>query len=152
MKKYILVLLLFIFAFGQGTAQEKSKQDYIKSLKIAFLTDNLNLTTDEAQKFWPVYNNYQDRKYTEVYKEYKEIKHMLRDEDFGDVSQTQASNILDRLIQIKKNKLELEKGLIDDLSDIMPSTKILYLKKLEDDFNHKLLEKLKKEYSGKEKE
>lgn len=152
MKKYVLVLLLFSFAFGQGVAQQKSKRDYIKSLKIAFLTDNLNLTTDEAQKFWPVYNKYEDRKYTEVYKEYKEIKHLLQDEDFGDVSQTQASNILDRLIQIKKNKLELEKGLINDLSDIMPSTKILYLKKLEDDFNHELLEKLKKEYSGKEKE
>lgn len=152
MKKYILVLLLFTFAFGQGAAQQKSKRDYIKSLKIAFLTDNLNLTTDEAQKFWPVYNKYEDRKYTEVYKEYKEIKHLLQDEDFGDVSQTQASNILDRLIQIKKNKLELEKGLINDLSGIMPSTKILYLKKLEDDFNHELLEKLKKEYSGKGKE
>lgn len=150
MKKYLLVLLLFTFVLGQGTAQKKSKQDYIKSLKIAFITDNLNLSTDEAQKFWPIYNNYEDRKYTEVYKEYKEIKHLLRDKEFGDFSQEQATRILDRYIQTKKKRLELEKGLVNDLSNIMPSTKILYLKKLEDDFNHKLLEKLKKEYHNKE--
>src|SRR5690606_27447016 len=151
MKKYILILLLFIFAFGQGMAQEKNKRDYIKSLKIAFITENLNLTTDEAQRFWPVYNNYEDQRYLQVYKEYKEIKHLLRDKEFGDVSETQASRTLDRLITIKKNSLELEKKLFDDLSDFIPSTKILYLKKLEDDFNHKLLEKLKKEYHSKEK-
>lgn len=150
MKKYILILLLFIFAFGQGMAQEKNKRDYIKSLKIAFITENLNLTTDEAQRFWPVYNNYEDQRYLQVYKEYKEIKHLLRDKEFGDVSETQASRTLDRLITIKKNSLELEKKLFDDLSDFIPSTKILYLKKLEDDFNHKLLEKLKKEYHSKE--
>ncbi|WP_417360980.1 hypothetical protein [Galbibacter sp.] len=150
MKKYILILLLFIFAFGHGLAQKKNKRDYIKSLKIAFITDNLNLTTDEAQKFWPVYNNYEDNRYTQVYKEYKEIKHLLRDKEFGEVSNAQASKTLDRLITIKKNSLELEKRLFDDLSNFMPSTKILYLKKLEDDFNHKLLEKLKKEYHNKE--
>lgn len=150
MKKYILVLLLFIFAFGQGIAQKKSKRDYIKSLKIAFMTDNLQLTTDEAQKFWPVYNYYEDHKYTEVYREYKGIKHLLRDKEYGDVSEAEAKKALDKLIAIKKRSLELEKKLFDDLSDIMPSTKILYLKKLEDDFNHKLLEKLKKEYHNKE--
>jgi hypothetical protein len=152
MKRCLLVLLLFTFALGQGTAQKKSKRDYIKSLKIAFMTDNLNLTTDEAQKFWPIYNNYEDRKYTQIYKEYKEIKHLLRDKKVEDFSKEKATQILDRYIQIKKNRLELEKGLIRDLSDIMPSTKILYLKKLEDDFNHELLEKLKKEYHNKEKE
>lgn len=151
MKKYILLLLLFVFAFGQGMAQKKSKRDYIKSLKIAFITDNLNLTTEEAQKFWPIYNSYEDHKYTEVYKEYKGIKHLLRDNEFGEVSEAQAKKTLEQLITIKKKSLELEKKLFEDLSDIMPSTKILYLKKLEDDFNHKLLEKLKKEYHNKEK-
>ncbi|EKF54130.1 hypothetical protein I215_14079 [Galbibacter marinus] len=150
MKKYILVLLLLVFVIGQGMAQKKTKRDYIKSLKIAFMTDNLNLTTEEAQKFWPIYNNYEDHKYAEVYKEYKGIKHLLRDKEFGDVSEAQAKRTLEKLIDIKKNSLELEKKLFDDLSDIMPSTKILYLKKLEDDFNHKLLEKLKKEYHNKE--
>lgn len=151
MKKYILLLLLAIFAFGQGTAQKKSKRDYIKSLKIAFLTENLDLTTEEAQKFWPVYNNYEERKYTEIYREYKGIKHTLKDKEFSAVSETEATKILDKLIQIDQDKLELEKALINDLTRIIPATKILYLKKLEDDFNHKLLDKLKKEYHNKEK-
>lgn len=151
MKKYILLLLLAIFAFGQSTAQKKSKRDYIKSLKIAFLTENLDLTTLEAQEFWPVYNNYEERKYTEVYREYKEIKHSLRDKGFGEVSEARATVILDKFIRLEQNKLDLEKGLIKDLSSIIPATKILYLKKLEDDFNHKLLDKLKKEYHNEEK-
>lgn len=64
MKKFYLILSFVCFAVivnAQDTApeiSEKKKQD-IEALKVAFISKELELTPDEAQKFWPVYNQYE---------------------------------------------------------------------------------------------
>ena len=62
MKKYLLILLFVISgSFSILKAQvpdEETRAEKIQSLKIAFITQKLQLTPDEAQKFWPVYNQY----------------------------------------------------------------------------------------------
>ena len=60
MKKYLLIISVFFgslsFAYAQnGNGQRAEK---IQELKIAFITQKLNLTPAEAEKFWPVYNEY----------------------------------------------------------------------------------------------
>ena len=60
MKKYILILFVILGSFSGIKAQDvnESKAERIQALKIAFITQKLQLTADEAQKFWPVYNQY----------------------------------------------------------------------------------------------
>ncbi len=50
-----------IIANAQDAAPDVSekKQQDIQALKAAFITKELDLTPDEAQKFWPVYNQYE---------------------------------------------------------------------------------------------
>jgi hypothetical protein len=55
MKKYLLILFTMLGALSQVKAQDGEK---IQALKIAFITQKLQLTPEEAQKFWPVYNQY----------------------------------------------------------------------------------------------
>jgi hypothetical protein len=55
MKKYLLIFFILLVSLSQIKAQDGEK---IQSLKIAFITQKLQLTPDEAQKFWPVYNQY----------------------------------------------------------------------------------------------
>ena len=55
MKKYLLILFVMLGFLSQIKAQNGEK---IQALKIAFITQKLQLTPDEAQKFWPVYNQY----------------------------------------------------------------------------------------------
>jgi hypothetical protein len=63
MKKFILII---IFAFGSfcfAKAQDGDggkRGEKIQALKIAFITQKLGLTAEEAQRFWPVYNQYQN--------------------------------------------------------------------------------------------
>ncbi|MGH2566044.1 MAG: hypothetical protein ACRDE8_00835 [Ginsengibacter sp.] len=57
MKKYLLILFIMLGSLSQIKAQEPSGEK-IQSLKIAFITQKLQLTPEEAQKFWPVYNEY----------------------------------------------------------------------------------------------
>jgi hypothetical protein len=62
MKKFYLLLLLvsvtaFVKAQDEAVNTEK-KQQGIDALKVAFISRELDLTPDEAQKFWPIYNQY----------------------------------------------------------------------------------------------
>ena len=60
MKKYILILFVILGSFSGIKAQDgdESKAERIQALKIAFITQKLQLTAGEAEKFWPVYNQY----------------------------------------------------------------------------------------------
>jgi len=63
MKKMIFLLLLLPGISSLGFAQQGDGPKpgrNIQALKIAFVTKQLALSTDEAQKFWPVYYNYVD--------------------------------------------------------------------------------------------
>ena len=73
MKRFILYVLLSfpLISFaqqGQGQGQGQGmgpgggmgREGRLKSLEIAYLTRELNITPAEAEKFWPVYNKYQD--------------------------------------------------------------------------------------------
>lgn len=60
MKNFILILTLFLGIGLQSHAQDDDKKDggRIQALKIAYITKKLNLSPEEAQKFWPIYNQY----------------------------------------------------------------------------------------------
>lgn len=61
MKKLYLILAFMGIAFfvkAQDDNGGTKKQQDIEALKVAFISKELNLTPEEAQKFWPVYNQY----------------------------------------------------------------------------------------------
>jgi hypothetical protein len=61
MKNFLLILLFFLGVAGVSVAQDddqKEEHSRVAALKIAYLTEKLKLSTEEAQKFWPIYNQY----------------------------------------------------------------------------------------------
>lgn len=64
MKKYILLLTLLLGSVSMAFAQDQpgddlTKQEKIKALYVAYVTQQLALTPDEAQKFWPVHTQFE---------------------------------------------------------------------------------------------
>src|ERR1035438_10239486 len=61
MKRYLLILFLIMGHIAILKAQEPNdpRVEKVQSLKIAFITQKLQLTPEEAQRFWPVYDQYQ---------------------------------------------------------------------------------------------
>lgn len=57
---FISILFLFTISFTAYSQNENNKPDgsRLEALKIAYLTKKLNLTPEEAQRFWPIYNKY----------------------------------------------------------------------------------------------
>ena len=76
MKKFTLILFFFTGTFLCAHAQEDEakKAEKIQALKIAFITQKLELTSDEAQKFWPIYSQYEN-----------DMKQLLLDKKNADV-------------------------------------------------------------------
>src|SRR5215213_4276039 len=63
MKRIILLISMFVWSAGLVLAQEGGEQHEggkLQAYQIAFLTKKLNLTPEEAQRFWPVFNRYED--------------------------------------------------------------------------------------------
>lgn len=121
MKKYLL-LIFTLCSFLMVNAQKRGgggDGEKIQALKIAFITQKLDLTTEEAQKFWPVYNQYDD-----------EVKDLKRKNN-GDVIERD-----EKLLSIKKKyKVQFEKILGAD------RTNKLY--NLEAEFRNVLIKQLK---------
>ncbi len=62
MKKIVLLTTMILFGCGGMLyAQDQpdtKEQEKIRALEIAFISRKLNLTENEAQRFWPIYNEY----------------------------------------------------------------------------------------------
>lgn len=62
MKKYLLLFLMLIGSISivRSQNQPNPKSEKIQALKIAFITQKLQLTRLEAERFWPIYNEYEN--------------------------------------------------------------------------------------------
>lgn len=143
--KKIIIILFFISA---GLFAQPDRHEKIRTLKIAYITQELSLTSSEAEKFWPIYNAH-DSKINELRRsERHDIGPKLRD-GFDTLSNEDANALIDKWLQIESETLELRQGLVLNLRKVLPPKKILLLRKAEDDFKRKLLERYKGKQRGK---
>ena len=142
MKKILLILILTLSI--SSFAQNKDRQERIKALKIAFITERLQLTKTEAQKFWPIYNAFD----SENQKMRRETMGKFRKVDFESMSDQEAENHLEDLMATDKRKHELKQEFVKDLLKVLPAKKIILLKASEDAFNRRMMEQFKKRRQG----
>jgi Spy/CpxP family protein refolding chaperone len=142
--KRLLPILLFLITtsiFAQQNRGDRHKK--IKVLKIAFITEKLDLTEDEAQKFWPIYNAFDERTSKIKFQDIRKIRYELR-RDIETLSEEKANNLLNIFIEAE-NKLHNEKvQLVEKLRNVISAKKIILLKSAEEDFNKKMLEQYQK--------
>lgn len=115
----------------------QERKDKIKSLKIAFITQKLALTSEEAEKFWPVYNKYDDKIMA-----LKESQMKLR-LDKRNSSDEDALKKIEEAEAIESEVMLLKKKMRAELIPIITAEKVVTLERLEHEFHRKILEKLK---------
>jgi len=145
MKKIFLLFTFIFFSITSYAQQANTKQDNkgkekIRAIKIAYLTEKLDLTTSEAEKFWPLFNEYHKDRRELFHFEKKELK---TNYNVNEVSNSEADKILKKIFDCRdqrhQNKIEFNKK----LHEILPPKKILILEITEREFNKKLMQKLK---------
>lgn len=137
MRTIILIALLFTTTFY---GQQKER---IKALKATHISNALNLTSAEAEKFWPIYNAHGEKQFDLRKKERREI-FMIVKGDVEGLSDDEANILIEKGINFKSTELQYYKELVANLRGVIPPHKILKLRRAEEEFKRKLLEKLKK--------
>jgi hypothetical protein len=146
--KFLLpFLLLFVstVSFSQGFRGKKEK---VKALKVAYITDELNLTTEEAQRFWPIYNAFDDKQAELRHEKMKAILDRFEPGSVEKLSEKDASSLLVQMEIIEETLFALRKKFIKELQSVLPAKKIIRLKKAEDDFNRQLLRQMRDNRRG----
>jgi hypothetical protein len=115
------------------------KKEQIASLRVAFITKELNLSSKEAQLFWPVYNEYQD-KLEALRKSRRKENKKIAPETMTD---QEAEMFIDSESDFKVNEANLQKQYYQRFKQSLPVKKVALLIKAEDDFKRELLKQLK---------
>lgn len=139
--KNILPIILFFVTFSFYAQSDKTdeKREKIKAYKVSFLTTELELTSTEAEKFWPIYNAYDDKQYELRHEKMKTYLRKLDDDNISSMSEKEAASLLSQIESTDKELYLLRDRHNTNLKKILSAKKILKLKKSEDDFNRKLL-------------
>ena len=131
---------------GAGAAQAQQKfddswKDKVMSEKIAFLTVELNITPEEAQTFWPVYNKVEkelDQARFEVMKSYK----ALADAIDANKPSKEISILLDKYLQAKTTQDKLDSATANTYKTVLPVEKVAKLYVAEEKFRRQYITKL----------
>jgi Spy/CpxP family protein refolding chaperone len=136
-KNLLIVFTLLISVSFFAQRKDGDKRSQIKSLKVAYITTELNLTTDESSKFWPIFNAYENKQRTLRKENMLLYKSKSQAEE---ISEKEASNLITQMESLDAELYELKKKFISNLKDILPAVKIIKLKQVEDEFTRKLLQ------------
>lgn len=132
-----ILVLIFMLSSALFYGQRNVDKEQIKTLKIAFLTEKLNLSTKEAQSFWPIYNSYEESKDKLRDKGYNEIRSKIKDAD--QLSENQAAELIKKVIQHENEENKIFEDFSSKVTKVISSKKMLILLRSEDEFKRQLI-------------
>ncbi|MEO6894350.1 MAG: hypothetical protein ABI136_04890 [Ginsengibacter sp.] len=120
MKRYLLIIIVTFGCISLTMAQKENGREKIQALKVAFISQKLHLTPSEAEKFWPVYNQYDG-----------EIRQLRSTKKNGDV------------LDNEQKVLDIRKKYKPSFEKILGSARLNDLYNAERDFRNVLIQRLK---------
>lgn len=137
------LLLAPLFSTAQdddGPMIPEERKQEIKAQRAAFLTQRLDLSPEESQKFWPVYNQY-DKEMEAVRQEQRAFRKGLRDDT--DVSEAEANTAIEKDLAARQKELDIRKHYAAEFKRTLGAVKTLKLARAEHDFNRELIKRVR---------
>ena len=132
MKKYILITLILLLSLSVFAQRKHEK---IHSLKIAFITEQLDLTEKEAQEFWAVYNAH-NKSFRHKFHQMRDIRRDIKS-NLNTLTDEKALELMDKLDDIEAKLYQERVEVSKKLRAILPPSKLIKLKIAEEDFKKK---------------
>ncbi len=134
----LVCLPLMSFSQEDKKAEYQKKREEIKVQKVAFITEKVNFTPEEAQVFWPLYNELEAKK-SELTKEFWQLRKSMKDANKMDYEKLNDANL-----NLELKKAELDKEYYLKFKKILSAEKIYNLYKAEKDFQKELLGRIQR--------
>lgn len=139
-----LILFLSLSVFAQRDWEKKRER--METQKIAFITNSIDLTSKEAQQFWPIYNS-QMKKVESLRKERHQISEEIN-QNISHLSEKEIEQKIIHLFEIETEELALKKVHFSEIKQVIGSRKFAQLRKAEMQFKKELLKKIKGHKGG----
>jgi len=136
------LLLSAVLCYGQ----HNQNHEKIKSLKVAFITEKLDLSSKEAQAFWPIYNDYEEKREALRRKERTEIRAKIK--DANSLSEKEAKLLLEKYISFEDEEEKLDKAFLTQINKVITAKKTLLLLRSEEEFKRQLIRQYRHKKSG----
>jgi hypothetical protein len=140
MKRYTIYLMLLFSVLS--FAQNNRKIEKIKAIQVAFISNKLDLTPEEAQKFWPIFNQFSDKQFDLKFKR-KMLLMKMNPESATPISDSEMTKLLADSENLETEIQNNRSRLIKDLQGVISPQKIFMLKQLEEEFKKTLLKQFK---------
>jgi hypothetical protein len=135
MKRFFFIVLIFNTFFASAQPQDGAIAERVKALRAEVYTRVLNLTSEEAEKFWPIFNEYSTSR--------ENLQKQLKSEaDLDGMTDEEVEEYVKKHFEIRQKELDLEKDLVQKLRKVLPIRKIAKLPQAEREFRESLLKRL----------
>lgn len=140
----IFTVLLSLHGFAQGNA---GKKEALEAMKVAFITQKLNLTPEEAQVFWPIYNQYETE--LDALRKKRKDEKMSAMDDASKISDKEIEKLVDGEIIFRQQELDVIKKYHAQFKKILPVKKVALLYKAQEDYKKELLKQIQEKARNK---
>ena len=137
----IPLLLMYSITLAQPGKGWEEKKEQIETMKIAFITQKLDLTKEEAQKFWPVYNEYRDA--LDALRKERREKSRSFNGNFDELSEKELTEMADNQIVYRQRELDLMKKYHAEFKGVLPIKKVAMLYRAEEEFRAQMIREMK---------
>lgn len=135
--KYVAILL-FIFSLTPSFAQSDEAMKKIQSARIALITERLDLSPEQAEKFWPIYNQYSKERMALR----KEMQQTRRGMDKNNLSDEESKVLMQKSMELREKELRVDQDYSQKFQKVITAQQIVKLRGAEDDFNRMLRDRL----------
>ena len=138
---FALLLLIIGAASTTANAQRRSEEEIkkIQDAKVAIITNRLNLTPEQSTGFWPMYNEYSQKR-REIHRAQRKIINDKKAEGQNDEA---VLNNLKEVQELRQKELDLEKEYQNKFLRVITASQVIELYKAERTFNDMLIQRLK---------
>jgi hypothetical protein len=138
---FTVALLLHTPAHAQltgRTGQGSRRVTQLDNAKIAFITSRVSLTQDQAQRFWPLYNEFTGKR-----RELNRTTRLLRrDAANPSLSDAQLRDSFRQEFALRQDQLNLDKEYFDKLQKVLTLRQVTQLYEAERDFTKEVLKRV----------
>lgn len=120
--------------------RHEERGEKVKTWKIAFITEKLDLTPDEAQKFWPVYNEYEN-KLEDLRKKRRQERRSAK-ENIDEMTDKEVEAMVDSEMTFRQKELDLQKEYHGKFKSVLPVRKVGKLYAAEEQFRMEIIKKI----------
>lgn len=130
--------LIFALCAGNALAQRPTQNidpEKLQAARIAFITSRIDLKPEQAEKFWPIFNQYTDQREATM----RSISQLNRDAE--NISEEDAKSRIQKRLQLQQKLLDEEKSFINEVSKVISSKQVFMLNNIARDFNRSIYQR-----------